>query len=200
MNICRSDVRFTRGFTLTEIAVVLGLTGIAIAGIWAAAATVYENIRTKRAYEQALQIVTGFKAMYEGKVFDLGDWVDVTQVAIANQIIPPDMISANSYSGVTTPWGGPTMFVVRSVSSRGFVIELNWEHLSNQACVKLANNLVSNAQQLGLIIINFDWGTQFGDWDTNSLNVGFDQILQRCTKPSTGWSGGDSSITADFVL
>jgi prepilin-type N-terminal cleavage/methylation domain-containing protein len=200
MNISRSCVYFRRGFTLTELAITLGVIGAVFGGIWMAASMVYENNRTKRAYEQALLIVTGFKNMYDGKRFDLGDWQDVTQVAISNQIIPTDMISPNSWTGVTTPWGGPTMFGVRAVSSRGSIIELNWGHLPNQACVKLASNLVNNGQQLGLILIGFNWRTPYGNWTPNSVSLGLDQIVQQCNNPSTEWSAGDSNITADFVL
>ena len=49
--------RAQSGFTLIEAAIVLAIIGLVAGGIWVAASSVYENLRTARASEQLLASV-----------------------------------------------------------------------------------------------------------------------------------------------
>src|SRR5271170_6840773 len=53
-----------RGFTLTEIAIVLGIIGLILGAIWVAAAAVYTNMRTSKTTTELLDIVQNMRAMY----------------------------------------------------------------------------------------------------------------------------------------
>src|SRR5882762_1552401 len=53
-----------RGFTLTEIAIVLGIVGLILGAIWVAAAAVYSNLRTSKATTELLNIVQNVRALY----------------------------------------------------------------------------------------------------------------------------------------
>src|ERR1700733_12022724 len=53
-----------RGFTLTEIAIVLGIIGLILGAIWVAAAAVYTNMRTSKTTTELLDIVQNVRAMY----------------------------------------------------------------------------------------------------------------------------------------
>src|SRR5271168_1816583 len=53
-----------RGFTLTEIAIVLGIIGLILGAIWVAAAAVYNNLRTSRATTELLTIAQNVRATY----------------------------------------------------------------------------------------------------------------------------------------
>ena len=53
-----------RGFTLTEIAIVLGIIGLILGAIWVAAAAVYNNMRVATANTELLQITQAMRAMY----------------------------------------------------------------------------------------------------------------------------------------
>jgi prepilin-type N-terminal cleavage/methylation domain-containing protein len=53
-----------RGFTLTEIAIVLGIIGVILGAIWVAAAAVYNNMRISAANRELLQITQAMRALY----------------------------------------------------------------------------------------------------------------------------------------
>ncbi|MGB4102272.1 MAG: type II secretion system protein [Alphaproteobacteria bacterium] len=53
-----------RGFSLLELAIVLGIMGLVGGGIWVAASTVYQNYRIGRGVEQVQQIVDNIRDRY----------------------------------------------------------------------------------------------------------------------------------------
>src|SRR5580700_11353983 len=53
-----------RGFTLTEIAIVLGIIGLILGALWVAAAAVYTNLRTSKTTTQLLTITQNLRALY----------------------------------------------------------------------------------------------------------------------------------------
>jgi prepilin-type N-terminal cleavage/methylation domain-containing protein len=54
----------TPGFTLTELAMVLGIVGLITAAIWSAASSVYQNRNTANAVQQLTTLVGRIRAMY----------------------------------------------------------------------------------------------------------------------------------------
>src|SRR3984957_16106234 len=53
-----------RGFTLTEIAIVLGIIGLILGAIWVAAAAVYNNMRTSKTTTELLDVAQNLRGMY----------------------------------------------------------------------------------------------------------------------------------------
>lgn len=105
-----------RGFTLVELAIVLAIIGIVIAGIWAAAATVSRRNREAKATQYLLQIVQNVRSLYAKQQ-------DNTDLTIQNLItagaIPSEMVT--SPTTAVTPWdtavtvdtaSGPTVFTI----------------------------------------------------------------------------------------
>jgi prepilin-type N-terminal cleavage/methylation domain-containing protein len=98
-----------RGFTLTELAIVLGIIGTILGAIWVAASRVYNNQKTDTAVTEILAIANGVRAMYPGGVISTGGIL--TALLMNNGIISADMFG----SCATAPWstqsvgnGGPT--------------------------------------------------------------------------------------------
>ena len=89
----------TRGFTLTEIAIVLGIIGIILAAIWVAASSVYNNQRIGKANTELLALAQNIRAMNSG-----GLTVDpnaTTATYITAAIPPTDMVNGATLS---SPW------------------------------------------------------------------------------------------------
>ncbi|MGB4102270.1 MAG: hypothetical protein WBK91_10250, partial [Alphaproteobacteria bacterium] len=53
-----------KGFNLIEAAIVLGIVGLVVGGIWVAATSVYANLRSKRATDELLAVAQNVRALY----------------------------------------------------------------------------------------------------------------------------------------
>jgi prepilin-type N-terminal cleavage/methylation domain-containing protein len=137
--------RPTQGFTLTEIAIVLGIVGIIIGAIWVAAAMLYENNRTNEASTEVLTIVNNWRSIYGGKRMDIPDWTDVTPVTINNGFMPQEMVvpGVNTYS--LGPWTSSTAHVFSSQTYNGIIV--GYFHLTVSACNHLANAVAGQNRQ-----------------------------------------------------
>lgn len=93
-----------RGFTLTELAIVLGIMGLILGAIWSASATVWANQKNTKAIRQVLVIVQAMKSTFPSGMIPGGSqWL--TPFAINSGLVPNDMIQ----SCTGTVWGvGPT--------------------------------------------------------------------------------------------
>jgi prepilin-type N-terminal cleavage/methylation domain-containing protein len=102
-----------RGFTLTELAIVLGIMGAILGAIWVASARVYANNRVSTGVREVLAVVQGVRAVYATKGYiDAGN---LTQAMINLGVYPANMIQActgsvsSNYDGISPcaldPWG-----------------------------------------------------------------------------------------------
>ena len=153
------------GFTLTEIAIVLGIIGIVLGAIWAAASRVYANNKTQRAAAQALQIANNYKMLWAETGIDIvGTWTDVTCMGVNSGLFPSDMIpsaacvtdaSARNPPGPSTgepaypqtPWGGNSYVTVQTHQTNNTIIVSYW-NLSQAACNSFANALYSSSADI----------------------------------------------------
>ena len=60
------------GFNLIEAAIVLGIVGLIVGGIWAAASSAYENMRQQTASKQLLSLVGNIRNYYQNANIDWG--------------------------------------------------------------------------------------------------------------------------------
>ena len=79
-----------RGFTLTEVSIVLGIFGLILGAIWTAAARVEANQRVARAVADTLTIVTGVRNIYGKQPFTVA--ADITQSMVDMGVYPPNML------------------------------------------------------------------------------------------------------------
>jgi len=99
-----------RGFTLTEIAIVLGVIGLIVGGVWFVAGMVRENARISQAVNQMNLVGQNMTSMLQGGYNPgLGAGTDITASMISSQAIPS---WATSPSAPTTqavhPWNEGT--------------------------------------------------------------------------------------------
>ncbi len=105
-----------QGFTLTEVAIVLGIIGLILGAIWVAAAAVYTNMRTSKTTTEMLSIVQNVRAMY-GTSGVVDPNADMNGFGVQNStgltyiqagIFPTDTLNAVGANATTAqdPWGG----------------------------------------------------------------------------------------------
>ncbi len=93
-----------RGFTLTEMAIVVGIIGLVLGGIWAASAAAYSVLRVNRAHEEIDTIINNMRQLYASSpTIPPGD---LTGSAMTAGVFPADMVTPDGL--IANPWGaGP---------------------------------------------------------------------------------------------
>jgi prepilin-type N-terminal cleavage/methylation domain-containing protein len=142
-----------RGFTLTELAIVLSIMGIILGAVWAAASTVYINNALKTAVTEQGIIAENYRSMFSAHGVDTGEWIDITCAGINNGYFPTAMLvpgttCASSAPGTgpthypASPFGGSSYVVVYSVQSmQGIVVA--FFGLTQAQCSQYANQVMS---------------------------------------------------------
>ncbi len=125
-----------KGYTLTEVAIVLGIVGLVLGAIWAAADRASSRERLARGISQVERIAIGVRDIYRGR--GLPSAGDAT--ALLNQpgqgVFTEDMIP--------NPWQGVTQ--VFFVDPQTFDIRLNLNGPSTPICLDLLTSLPGTGQ------------------------------------------------------
>src|SRR5262249_49142334 len=129
MQICAAT--FTRrrapsnaGFNLIEAAIVLGIVGLIVGGIWAAAGSAYENMRLQNASKSLLALVQGIRNAYAGSTGAVDVNVDTLN---SLGVIPADMLSISGNTAtIIHQWSGNVTPAAVTVASTP-AFELTYE-------------------------------------------------------------------------
>ncbi len=94
------------GFSVMEVALVLGISGTLLAGIWSAASAAWEYARRQEALDQITAIVTNVRGYYAGQlgVAPLA-YTSLTAGLMQAGVIPA-YVQRNPATGCTNPPGG----------------------------------------------------------------------------------------------
>jgi len=143
-----------RGFTLTEMAIVLGVIGLILGAIWVAAANVYSNMRVEKAQQQILTIVQNIRSLYVARstfadpasACGVNCPQDITAPMASAGVFPADMVTQtavanNKATYPQSPWGTPVTIYSDGMSVDGDSFEL-------QVDGNLGNTLASSCQSL----------------------------------------------------
>ena len=134
----------TKGFTLTEAAIVLGIMGLVLGAIWTAAAAVYSNQRVGHANTQVLQILQSIRALYStSATFPTGDQ---TSNLIALKAIPNEMVNGTTGT-LINPWGGA---ITINGTGDGAGIALEYTGVPLDACIKFMSQVGGTNRDSGL--------------------------------------------------
>jgi hypothetical protein len=154
-----------RGFNLIEAAIVLGVIGLVIGGIWVAAAAVTENQKINRVAEailyasrqgRALLTLTAIQSISSG-----GE-TGAANLAIQAKLFPDDMIVGGA---LIDPWGNPFLFNLCGggafCSSGGERMLIHMTNLTTSRCMGIISKLAPVArtgQDIFFINSNLDGG------------------------------------------
>jgi prepilin-type N-terminal cleavage/methylation domain-containing protein len=121
-----------KGFTLTEIAIVLGIIGLILSAIWVAAAGVYNNQRVNQANTAVLQVLQAVRTLYAQQTTITAG--DQSQALVNAGVIPTNLVKQGAVASpfLLTPWGQP-MYVGGTTDGLGVAISLNG--MTAQLCV-----------------------------------------------------------------
>jgi prepilin-type N-terminal cleavage/methylation domain-containing protein len=166
-------IRNKKGFTLTELAIVLGVIGSILGAIWTAAGRANDSNKTQKAVSETLSIVTGYRTLYAQHPVDVADGTDITCMGVNAGFYPADMLAAGVACTTTTygsypstPWGNAAsgMYVMMYGYRSWQGVMIQFTTLSQAACNGLANNIANGPDVLYSNIEGHTYGTFGGTY------------------------------------
>ena len=184
-----------QGFTLTEIAIVLGIMGIVLAGLWMAAASVSEKRKTQDAAEMVLQIADNVKNLYEGHA-SAGAPSFAQQVQTG--LFPKTALNAAGTATIN-PWGGTYALSFTAGSLYGVSVTVAMPAgmqaaQSREACISLLTRLKPTGPAQGMVA-----GAPVSNNPSSSLVVGGGQGANPVAA-YLGIGGAFVEVTNDTIL
>jgi hypothetical protein len=134
---------YRRGFNLIEAAIVLGVVGLVIGGIWVAATAVNSNWQNSRTQQQIVQIVANSRSLFNRQSLPNAD---VTSALIAAGAIPSDMVQGSVARNL---WNGT---ITVSTQDVGRII-VSYSAVPRSNCINLLQRVSANDAQTGLSLI-----------------------------------------------
>jgi prepilin-type N-terminal cleavage/methylation domain-containing protein len=156
------------GFTLTEIAIVLGIVGIILGAVWVAAKSVFDANKANQAAQDIITIASNIHATYLAANSFTGP-ITMTQW-IAAGVVPSDLIT--SASSASNAWNG-AVTITASPSGNNRAFRITYKGTPADACFRIASQLVN----LGTNDAPFDFITNGG----NPIPVGGGVSNANCT-------------------
>jgi prepilin-type N-terminal cleavage/methylation domain-containing protein len=182
-----AEARQRKGFTLTEVAIVLGIMGLILGAIWTAASSVYANQRTAHAQTAVLQIAGGVRALYGSQASTgFGAATIITPQLNSSGVIPADL-----NGGTTGPFPNGATGVVATADGNGFVIAMTAVPMQN--CINLIAGIAGTNRDPGLYMADavLSAAVAAGDATTTGSPLG-DEVtptqagLARAQSPAPG--------------
>jgi type II secretory pathway pseudopilin PulG len=164
MIILRNTQHKRNGYSLVELAIVLGVVGTVIAAIWSCASIAYERVRRERMLEETRVIVDNMRSAYTGQMgIPLLGFIALVPTLVQNHTIPSEMerlplataCTNNLHICVDTPWGSadPTDYPAapNTPDPHGNVRVCDWT-LGQTGCN--SGGSTGAAQNFGIVIRN----------------------------------------------
>jgi prepilin-type N-terminal cleavage/methylation domain-containing protein len=141
-----------RGFTLTELAVVLGVIGLILGAIWVAASSVSQNNATNLALQELQVVSQGVISVMDGRSFQVSP-ASVLQSMIASNVIPANFVIPPAVAGnpstATNPWstagGGPNGSSLDIYASTSRSFQVNFYDVPSYGCLNMLLQAVACA-------------------------------------------------------
>lgn len=177
-----------RGFNLAELAIVLGVVGIILSGVWAISGSVSESARRETMFQEVVQTVKGVRTYYEGQ-YNVNISMSssaLTDLLIRHGAIPSEMVPDRTVAVVqaNTPWTKTVTaegsFLVRPDTGNAFHFQIEMRNIPYGACITLATRLSGDGAPKGLTGLSIDGTTM----STIPVTVGSAQAS--CNKQTSG--------------
>lgn len=197
-----------KGFTLTEIAIVLGIIGLILGAIWVAASSVYSNQKVGKANTQMLAISQGIRSLYAtSSTTGVADGTDLTGSLCTAGVFPTDSIVNCATPSVNDPWSGATTVTATSVTGNnagdGFKIQM--ANVPTAGCIALLSQVGGTGRDSGLFFLSAGGAAPaytVGTGGTAATGIPMFVSSATATQSASGLCGGSNSnfVVAVFKL
>lgn len=205
LSLCKRPKRW-RGFTLTEVAIVLGVIGLILGGLWIAINNVRENRKVSLGVTEIATIVHNIRELYaERSGFTLPNDSEVSATLMNSGVFPAEMINAAAAHPISNPWGGYTLLWI----NHGGVPNSFWismYNLTKLGCADIASAVGASGSVSGLIAFE-SWYSSVDahgntipySVDTPPIMIASGQSLDPAVAATTCSGGPDGTVSAEFV-
>ena len=178
----RTQVSKQAGFNLIEAAIVLGIVGLIVGGIWAAAASAYENMRQQAASKNLLSLAQNIRGFYAQNPADSID--TDTENLFKLGLLPADMVvGATGSHTLRHQWGGAVS--LEDASGSGLAsFRIKFEKMNSEACRNFIMRNANAARGSGLLIVATDSGTVMDLAADSSSSTDIGVVNQKCGSTS----------------
>jgi prepilin-type N-terminal cleavage/methylation domain-containing protein len=191
-----------RGFTLTEIAIVLGIIGLILGAIWVAAAAVYNNMRVSTANTELLQIAQAVRSMYATQTIvdqnaDMsfaGTGAQGNKTYMLAGVFPSNALDAGdpqASARTVNPWSGPIVIQAASSPTAGGTNDsfaVTFDAIPSQGCIDILSSATGTGRDPGMWAAG--GGGQGGQGAQNVLvagqPLGANNIAGQCSTAANG--------------
>ena len=135
--------RTRKGFTLTELAIVLGVVGLILGSIWVAAKSVFDANKSKQAIEDISAIAANLRATYmAASSFGATTGDQTTTLMNLGGIFPSNLLVGNPATAVKNQWNG-SVKVIFNPSGNARVFRISYLNTNEDACFRIASQLAN---------------------------------------------------------
>jgi len=159
-------------FSLIEAAIVLGIIGAVLGGLWVAASSVSSNMKVNATLTGINEMVIKINQLFYNSALP-ASLTTINDALIATNIAPPDWQKGST---LIHPWGGALSVDIR-VSP--MLLRFYLSDVSGPACIKLARALLADPDgntygSQGLMQVIINWSNYLNTYSPPS------QITSRC--------------------
>jgi type II secretory pathway pseudopilin PulG len=176
-------------FTLTEIAIVVGIIGMMISAIWIAATNVYTQKKSAQAVTDTIAIIQGVRSLYAtAQSTGDSDGTNETNILSSAGIFPTDMVNGN---GVGSAWGYPptsstsvtSQSQTNSSANTGDAFAIEIDGIPSGGCVQFLQSVAGTSRDSGLFYVGIPQNSTAGNSTTFPMST--DSINNFCNAAST---------------
>jgi prepilin-type N-terminal cleavage/methylation domain-containing protein len=137
-----------KGFTLTEIAIVLGIMGLILGAIWVAASGVYANQKEAKANTETLTIAQNLRSLYSTQATTgVAAATDITAQMITAGVFPADTVNG---AVTVNPWNG-TIGIIAQLPATANTFHVVLTNVPRDACINLLMMVAGSGRDPGLV-------------------------------------------------
>jgi prepilin-type N-terminal cleavage/methylation domain-containing protein len=142
MNLLRMSGRKRRGFTLAELAIVVGVIGAIMSAIWWAASNAKEMQRDNDAVQELQSVTQGVLSLMQGRSFPAtvacSGSNNITCAMITAQAIPSGFIDTANTAAANNPWSAANFVVWSNPNhTNNRIFRLSFYQVSQKGCLVL---------------------------------------------------------------
>jgi len=136
----RHVTKIRRGFSLVEAAIVLGIVGLVIGGIWVAASSVAANVKSNEATVMLNTIINNVYNMYKGMPTPSSN-TSLDAALVAAGAVPANLVNAAG-NDIVNPWGGDVNVNIIANSPPKYLRVWMYSVPRGKACIDLSASII----------------------------------------------------------